>query len=61
MRFVNKDIAVDGAAREELATKHGRLATPTLVIQGKVFLGFRQNRQEIERLVDMIVKGERNG
>jgi hypothetical protein len=49
---------MDKSAREELASKHGKLATPTLVIDGRVFLGFRQNRQDIERLVDMIARGE---
>lgn len=49
---MNKDIAADRSAREELASKHGRLATPTLVIDGRVFLGFRQNREEIEKLID---------
>ena len=52
MQFLNKDIATDRSAREELASKHGRLATPTLVIDGRVFLGFRQNREEIEKLID---------
>jgi hypothetical protein len=33
------------------------MATPTLVIGDRVFLGFRQNREEIEKIVDMIVKG----
>jgi len=35
-------------AREELVTKHGRMATPTLVIGDMVFLGFKENRTEIE-------------
>ncbi|MDA8106590.1 MAG: glutaredoxin family protein [Nitrospiraceae bacterium] len=52
VQFLNKDIATDRSAREELASKHGRLATPTLVIDGRVFLGFRQNREEIEKLID---------
>jgi hypothetical protein len=52
VKFVNKDIAADKSAREELASKHGRLATPTLVIDGRIFLGFKQNREEIEKLVD---------
>ncbi|MDA8433846.1 MAG: glutaredoxin family protein [Nitrospiraceae bacterium] len=58
VKFVNKDIAADNSAREELASKHGRLATPTLVIRGRVFLGFRQNRQEIEKLLDVIAQGD---
>lgn len=49
---------MDKSAREELIEKHGRMATPTLVIGDRVFLGFKQNREEIEKMVDMIVKGE---
>jgi hypothetical protein len=48
---VLKDVGTDKSAREELVSKHGRLATPTLVIDGRVFLGFRQNREEIEKLI----------
>jgi len=40
------------SAREELAEKYGRMATPTLVIGDKMFLGFRDNREAIERLLD---------
>jgi len=50
--FVDKNIAEDKSAREELANKYGRLATPTIVIGEKVFLGFRENRQEIEKLLE---------
>ncbi len=51
---MNKDVGTDVSAREELVSKHGRMATPTIVIDGRVFLGFRQNREEIEKLVDRI-------
>ncbi len=51
---MDKDVGTDKSAREELVSKHGRMATPTLVIDGRVFLGFRQNREEIEKLVDKI-------
>lgn len=51
-------MSLDKSAREELIDRHGRMATPTLVIGGRVFLGFRQNREEIEKMVDRIVKGE---
>ena len=50
--FTEKNIAEDKSAREELANKYGRLATPTIVIGEKVFLGFRENRQEIEKLLE---------
>ncbi len=50
--FIDKNIADDKTAREELANKYGRMATPTIVIGERVFLGFRENRQEIEKLLD---------
>ncbi len=50
--FVEKNIAEDKSAREELANKYGRMATPTIVIGEKMFLGFRENRQEIEKLLE---------
>lgn len=46
---MNKDISTDANAREELVDKYGRMATPTLVIGDKMFLGFRRNRAEIEK------------
>ncbi len=49
MEFVDRDVSADEAARTELLERHGRLATPTIVIDGKVFVGFKDNRQEIER------------
>jgi glutaredoxin 3 len=50
--FIDKNVADDKSAREELAGKYGRMATPTLVIGDKMFLGFRENREAIERLLD---------
>jgi hypothetical protein len=35
------------------------MATPTLVINGKVILGFRQNQDEIEREI-AVLKDENN-
>ncbi|MEJ2696561.1 MAG: glutaredoxin family protein [Candidatus Sulfobium sp.] len=58
--FTNKDVAADKAAREELAEKHGRLATPTLIIGDRLFLGFRQNRDEIEKTLKEISR-DKNG
>ena len=34
-----------------LQEKYGRLATPTIVIDDKVFVGFKENRDEIEKLL----------
>ncbi len=49
--FVEKDVSSDANARQELASKYGRLATPTIVIDGKVFVGFKENLKEIEELL----------
>ncbi|MEJ2684905.1 MAG: glutaredoxin family protein [Candidatus Sulfobium sp.] len=54
--FENRDVAADKSAREELAEKHGRLATPTLIIGDRIFLGFRQNRDEIEKMLGEILR-----
>ena len=58
MRFTLKDVATDRGAREELIEKYGRMATPTLDIGGRVFLGFKQNREEIEKIVQRIIEGK---
>lgn len=52
--FKNRDVASDKAAREELAERYGRMATPTLIIGDRLFLGFRQNRDEIEKILEEI-------
>jgi len=48
----------DPAAREELIAKYGRMAVPTIVIGDKVVLGFRQNRDEIEKEIALIKKAQ---
>lgn len=55
-----KDITKDLSARKELVTTYGRMATPTLVINDKIILGFRQNLAEIENELALI-KGIDNG
>jgi len=50
--FTDKNVADDKSAREELAEKFGRMATPTLVVGDKMFLGFRENREAIEKLLE---------
>jgi glutaredoxin len=57
VRFRNRDISVDAEARKELAEKYGRIAAPVLVVGEKMFLGFRQNREEIEKLIGTIGGG----
>ena len=51
-QYIDKNIADDKSVRDELANKYGRLATPTIVIGEKVFLGFSENREEIEKLLE---------
>jgi hypothetical protein len=58
VEFSHRDVGTDKGAREELLERSGRIATPTLVIGDRVFLGFRQNREEIEELIDRRIKGE---
>lgn len=35
--------------RQELKEKHGKVLVPTIIIKGKKFIGFEQNKDEIER------------
>ena len=58
MKFTHRDVGADESARRELVGKLGRMATPTLLIDGRVFLGFKQNREEIEKIIRKIVEGE---
>jgi len=51
MDFLAKDIAHDESARKELAEKYHRLATPTIVIGKRVFVGFRENKAEMEKIL----------
>ncbi len=39
---------MDERWRNELEQKYGRLATPTIVIGSRVFVGFRENLKDIE-------------
>ena len=49
--FLAKDIAADEAARKELIERYHRLATPTIVIGKRVFVGFIEHKTEIEKLL----------
>jgi hypothetical protein len=53
--FTDRNIAEDADARKELISKYSRMATPTLVIGDALFIGFQDNREEIERLLDTYV------
>jgi hypothetical protein len=54
---VSRDVAEDADARDELTGRYGRMATPTLVIDGKTFIGFRENRRQIEKEIDVMAGG----
>jgi hypothetical protein len=45
-----RDVA-DPTVADELQKKYGRMATPTIIIGKQKYLGFAQNRAEIERAI----------
>lgn len=47
IEFIEKDIT-DETYRNELEKKYGRLATPTVIINNSVFVGFKENLMDIE-------------
>ena len=46
-----RDVGKDEEASLEIFNLAGRLAVPTVVIDERVFLGFAENREEIESLL----------
>ncbi len=52
MAFQVRDIAGDASAAAELKEKYRRLAVPTIVIDGRVFVGFKDNKAVIERILE---------
>ncbi len=48
---MEKDVTVDEKAMEELRNLAGRFATPTIVIDGEVLLGFGLNMARIIELL----------
>ncbi|MEC4676029.1 MAG: glutaredoxin domain-containing protein [Nitrospirota bacterium] len=54
MAFTGRDVAGDPSAGEELVSRYGRMATPTIIIGDKIFLGFQDNRAEIEKALDKL-------
>ncbi len=51
MRVAVRDVGRDGQATLECFDLAGRLAVPTVVIDGRVFFGFAANREAIEPLL----------
>ena len=46
--YTEKDVTVDPQAMEALKNLTGRFITPTLVIDGQVFIGFGMNVETIQ-------------
>lgn len=51
MRVDVRDVGRDGEATLECFDLAGRLAVPTVVIDGRIFFGFAANKDEIEPLL----------
>lgn len=51
--YTEHNVAEDTDALQRLRQLTGRNIVPTLLIGGKVFIGFADNRQEIERLLGL--------
>ncbi|MDN5348120.1 MAG: hypothetical protein PWP65_1684 [Clostridia bacterium] len=49
VKYQEKDIARDERAREEMYRKTGMMAVPTLLIDGRVFIGF--DREKLENML----------
>jgi glutaredoxin 3 len=47
--FVDKDVATDLQARDEMVRKSGQLGVPVLDVDGNLIVGF--NRQKLEELL----------
>ncbi len=52
--YTEKDVTTDPQAMEELKALAGRFITPTLVVDGRVFIGFGVNFSAIQ---DALRKG----
>ncbi|MGE7602221.1 glutaredoxin family protein [Peribacillus sp. NPDC097675] len=48
IEYKEKDIKADGKARKELTDKYNSYSTPTVVIDGKVIIGFNLDAIEKE-------------
>ena len=46
MTFTVKDVSADPAAARELTETYRSMSTPTIVIDGKVFVGFQKDKIE---------------
>jgi glutaredoxin-like YruB-family protein len=47
--FVEKDVAVDLQAREEMVKKSGQLGVPVIDVKGSIIIGF--NRPKLDELL----------
>ncbi len=51
MPFIAKNVAEDGAAREELVARTGRMAVPVITVDREVVVGFDRGR--LQRLLGL--------
>lgn len=51
IRFVDKDVASDKAAREEMMEKSGQMGVPVIDIDGQIIVGF--DKEKIEELLGL--------
>lgn len=49
IKYEEKDVKVDGAAREEMVKKSGQLGVPVIDINGAIVIGF--DKQRISELI----------
>ncbi len=47
--FIDKNVAIDDAAADEMVNKSGQMGVPVVDIDGKVIIGF--DRDAIEKLI----------
>jgi len=49
VKYKDYDVSADPVARQEMVTKTGSMAVPTLIIDGNTVIGFDRNK--IEKLI----------
>jgi len=51
VHYVEKNVAVDEAAREEMVNKSHQMGVPVIDINGEIFVGF--NRVDLEKALEL--------
>ena len=58
---VEFDVTASQDVRDRMMREFGRVATPAIVIDGRVFWGFEENRRDIADLLGVAVGDEGGG